>query len=106
MYTGDTTFPGLLSASPKNAFIFSTHTLIMELTYLDGDRSKAEEYGHVHIQDIIDNAELFENVTSIIFVHLSAKYSMSRAIKLLRDQLPARLVDKVQVSLHSFGATE
>ena len=53
VYTGDTTFKGLLD--PSNSFIFSAPILILELTYLDGDEFKAEQYGHIHIRDIILN---------------------------------------------------
>ena len=39
IYTGDTTIDGLLHL--ENDFIFKAPILITEMTYLDGDRSKA-----------------------------------------------------------------
>ncbi len=39
VYTGDTSMRGLLL--PENAFVFGAPLLILEATYLDGDRSKA-----------------------------------------------------------------
>jgi len=39
IYTGDTSIEGFLL--PENEFIFKAPILITELTYLEGDRSKA-----------------------------------------------------------------
>ena len=65
-----------LTHSPAHSYIFQAHTLITELTYLDGDRNKAARYGHIHLDDIIENAQLFKHVQTLIFVHLSQKYSL------------------------------
>jgi len=51
VYTGDTVMRGLLD--PRNDFVFKAPILITELTYLEGDRSKAEgifiiTYHHHH----------------------------------------------------------
>lgn len=103
VYTGDTTFTGL--TTPENTFIFQAPILIMEVTYLDGKVEKALERGHIHLQDVIDNAHLFQN-QQIVFCHLSQKYSMSRAIEIIRNSLPENLLDRVVVNLSSFGAHE
>ena len=103
-YTGDTVMRGLLS--PENSFIFHAPILIMELTYLDGDPNKAATWGHIHINDIIEHAELFQN-DQVVFVHLSAKYNPhSKAINLLRQRLPPAVLAKAAVSLLSFGSGE
>lgn len=101
VYTGDTIFEGLL----KNPFVFQAPVLITECTYLDGAREKAGKWSHIHIEDIVEYADLFQNQI-LILVHLSQKYSCNRAIELLRLQLPESLIDRVLVSLHSFGARE
>lgn len=75
MYTGDTTLSGLTQYD-SSAFIFRARTLIIEVTYLDGEMSKAEKYGHIHVEDIVQNAHLFEEVEHLVFVHLSQKYSL------------------------------
>eukprot|EP01039_Chlorochromonas_danica_P010908 gene10908-12122_t len=103
VYTGDTTFQGLLQ--PQNAFIFQAPTLIMELTYLDRDHGKAIQYGHVHIEDIIQHADLFQN-ENIVFVHLSQKYRISTALEILRERLPSSIAERAKVSLKSFGASQ
>lgn len=103
VYTGDTKFSALLR--PENQFVFQSPILIMELTYLNGDYQKALQWEHVHIQDIISNHHLFSN-ENIIFVHLSQKYSLNQAIELLYNQLPPSIVERVLVSLHSFGDSQ
>lgn len=106
VYTGDTTFEGIHPTRTLGINVFMAEILIMELTYLDGDRSKAIERYHVHIQDIIENAHVFLN-KQIVFCHLSSKYGpASKCISMLRNALPAALADRVAVSLRAFGAEE
>jgi ribonuclease BN (tRNA processing enzyme) len=101
-YTGDTIFEGLLS--PQSSFIFNAPLLIMELTYLDGDPQKAETWGHVHINDVISQSQVFRN-QQILFVHLSQKYNpYSRAVTLLKRNLPEHILVIAAVSLYSFGS--
>ena len=105
VYTGDTEFSALLEES--NSFIFNSPILITELTYLDGPRSKASEYGHIHLEDIIENENIFQNIQQLICVHISAKYApYSRILETLKHKLPESLLNKTVVSLKSFGARE
>lgn len=104
VYTGDTTFEGLL-ASTYREVIFQARTLITELTYLNGLRTNAAKYKHIHIEDIREYEEVFQN-DEVVFVHLSQKYALSQAVELIRTQLSGELLKKVKVSLHSFGARE
>lgn len=102
VYTGDTVFNGLLRQ--ENAFVFKAPILIMEVTYLDGKVEKAVDRGHIHLEDVLEHAHLFQN-EEIIFVHLSAKYSASRALEILRNRLPPDLASRVKVNLSSFRPT-
>ena len=80
--------------------------MIIELTYLDGDVSKAYERGHVHIEDIINHIHLFQN-TYIVFFHLSKKYwTHSKVINILADKLPPYFHNKCAISLKGFGSHE
>lgn len=104
VYTGDTIFEGL--TLPANKFIFESPILILELTYLDGDKSKAIDRGHIHLDDIVQNSQEFRN-QQIVFVHLSERYAPhSKALNMLRDGLPASILDRSVVSLRSFGSGE
>lgn len=103
-YTGDTTFAALLE--PGLEFIFTVPVLVVEMTYLDGDRSKATDRGHIHLDDFLEHEHLFQN-QHIIFVHLSEKYKPhTRALRILRERIPGYLHHRVGVCLRSFGASE
>lgn len=104
VYTGDTVFEALML--PCNTFVFESPILILELTYLDGDKSKATDRGHIHLDDIVQNSEIFKN-QQIVFVHLSERYAPhSKALNMLRDGLPTCILDRSVVSLRSFGSGE
>lgn len=106
VYTGDTQFKALLI--PSNLFVFEVPTLIIEVTYLDGDVAKAHERGHVHIDDIIKHEHLFHN-EKIVFVHLSSKYGpYGRVMDILKEKVPScsPIYSKILVNLKSFGYHE
>jgi ribonuclease BN (tRNA processing enzyme) len=123
VYTGDSTFRGL--CSPENMFIFSAPVLIMECTYLkpapvagddvlgdtassfelEGDRAKAVEYGHVHLDDVLNNAHMFDEVEHLVFVHLSMKYQpYYRALEIFRAYLPPELLCKAFCCVKALGS--
>ena len=110
-YTGDTTIEALLD--PSMEFLFRIPILLIEMTYIDGDRSKAREWGHIHIDDFIEHIELFQN-PCIIFLHLSNKYQgdarsyrpHDRILSILRSKIPRGMHARIGVALKSFGATE
>ena len=103
VYTGDTTFDGLLTAD--NAFIFGADIIILECTYLDGPQEKAMEWQHIHLKDIEDHAGLFRN-KQIVLTHLSAKYvPHHKALNLLQESaLPVDFKDRAVVTLKALGA--
>ena len=104
VYTGDTVFEGLIQ--PCSEFIFNSPILIMELTYLDGERQKSIDRGHIHLQDVVENAHRFNN-QQIIFVHLSERYGPhGKALMMLKDGLPSDILTRSLVSLRSFGSGE
>jgi hypothetical protein len=101
VYTGDTVFSALLS--PDLSFIFSAEILLLEMTYLDGDRAKAIKHCHLHLDDFLDHAALFQN-QQVVFMHLSSRYgSGSRVLDLLRRRLPYELLERCAVGLKCFG---
>ena len=106
VYTGDTTFDGLLA--PELSFIFQADMLLVEATYIDAktDRVKARARGHIHLQDIIDNLSLFKN-RKIVLVHLSVKYhSVGMILDTLRSIIPADEQPRFYVALRGFGSHE
>ncbi len=102
VYTGDTTFPSLVTECP---FIFQAETLIMECTYLEIDAASAAKWEHVHIGDIIDNIEVFEAVKHLVLCHLSGRYNpYGKALAILRENMPLKLIPKTHVTLKTMGS--
>jgi ribonuclease BN (tRNA processing enzyme) len=102
VYTGDTTFPSLVTERP---FIFQAETLIMECTYLEIDPDAAAKWEHVHMGDIIDHKEVFENVKRLVLCHLSGRYNpYAKALDVLRKNMPSELISKTHVTLKTMGS--
>lgn len=103
-YTGDTTIATFLN--PDLSFLLRVPVLIVEMTYLDGDRVKASTFGHMHLDEFLEHERLFQNAY-IIFVHISEKYRPhTRALRLLREKIPAYLHARIGVALRGLGAHE
>lgn len=70
--------------------------LILEVSFLD-DRvpvERARAFGHVHLDEICERADLFEN-EALLFTHASARYRPEEAARIYRDRLPESLRDRV-----------
>jgi len=88
-FSGDTTGE-VFDLNPE---LYTAKTLATEVTFLaDYKPEDARKWGHVHIQDIIDRADKFQN-EEIIFTHPSARYSEAQkaeALASLPDNLRGR----------------
>lgn len=77
--------------------------LILEVTFLD-DRvsvASAREKGHVHLDEVIERAHLFEN-DAILMTHFSSRYNASQVRGILEERLPAGLASRVTPLLEHF----
>ena len=77
--------------------------LIMELTFLD-DRvsvAAARSKGHIHLDEVLERAELFENQT-ILFTHVSARWRRRSPQNLRRSD--ARLSQERSTYCHPCAA--
>lgn len=72
-FTGDTS----LDAIAKSDDCRRARVLITEMTFLDDFCSPehAENCGHIHIDQVIENSNLFDENESVVFTHFSARYS-------------------------------
>ncbi|WAR01511.1 RNZ1-like protein [Mya arenaria] len=102
-FTGDTTFQVFTnSVAPPD--LFKVKLLIMEATYLDSTEDmeenvdKARQWGHIHLSEIFENAELFKDIENILLIHMSDKYSPSYINKQVFQNLPDVLKGKVRVA--------
>src|SRR5437667_379250 len=79
-------FPGdtLIEVVENEAVVRTAKLLILECTFLDDRVSVAEcrAKGHVHLDEIADRADLFEN-EAILLTHFSARYSSPEIVALL-----------------------
>lgn len=94
-YTGDTD-RGLLE---NCSALYRSEVLLIECSFvLDGHQDRAAKYRHIHIDDIADFADRFENEL-IILTHFSRRYSPDDIRRGVRKRLPASLHDRVRLAL-------
>jgi len=91
-FTGDTT----IDVVESTEVVRQARLLIMEATFLDERVSpeQARERGHVHLAQIAERADLFEN-EALLLTHFSARHKNSDVDGLLDRGLPAQLRLKV-----------
>jgi len=94
-YTGDTD-RGILEA---NDAIFKSEVLMIECSFIaDGHQDRAAKYRHIHIDDIAEFAERFEN-EMIVLTHFSRRYSRDQIRDGVRRRLPHLLRDRIRLAL-------
>ena len=94
-YTGDTD-RGLLET---NEAVYKSEVLIIECSFVaEGHQDRAEKYRHIHIDDIAEFAERFENHV-IVLTHFSRRYSRDEIRSAARRRLPAILHDRIRLGL-------
>jgi len=91
-FTGDTT----IEVVEREEVVRTARVLVIESTFLD-DRvpaSSARERGHVHLDELIERADLFEN-EAIVLTHFSARYRAEEVRAILSARLPPALSERV-----------
>lgn len=98
-YTGDTD-RGLLE---KCDALFRSRVLLIECSFLaEGHQDRAAKYRHIHIDDIADFADRFENEL-IILTHFSRRYSREEIRDTVRRRLPFAIHERIRLALpHPF----
>lgn len=102
-YTGDTD-RGILE---QNAHLFRSEVLMIECSFIaDGHQDRAAKYRHIHLDDLIDFADRFEN-RMIVLTHFSRRYSRETIRDTLRRRCPAALRERIRLALpHPFTTLE
>ncbi|HYI11193.1 MAG TPA: MBL fold metallo-hydrolase [Thermoanaerobaculia bacterium] len=94
-YTGDTDRGILEKCDP----VFKAEVLLIECSFLaDGHQDRAARYRHIHIDDIADFAERYENQV-IILTHFSRRYSNDEIRDYARKRLPVSLHERIRLAL-------
>jgi ribonuclease Z len=89
-YPGDCG-PAIFDAAPE---LFSARVLLIECSFLlPEDRDRAVAYEHLHLQDFVDRAELFQN-EAIVLTHFSQRYRVAEIREAL-GSLPETLAGRV-----------
>lgn len=89
-YPGDCS-PEVFDAAPE---IYGARVLLLECSFVaPEDRDRARKYAHIHIDDIAERADLFEN-EAIVLTHFSLRYRPSEILEAL-DRLPGAIADRV-----------
>ena len=91
-FTGDT----LPEVVERESVVREARVLVMECTFID-DRvsvASARDSGHVHLFELAERAELFQNET-ILLTHFSARFTAEEIEKALDKHLPPGLRERV-----------
>jgi ribonuclease Z len=91
-FTGDS----VIDVVEREAMVRTARLLVMEVTFLDGRVSveKAREKGHIHLDEVVERAQLFEN-RALLFTHFSARYAPGEIVAILDRRLPPGLRERV-----------
>lgn len=91
-YPGDTSI-GVLK---KEELARKAKLLFIELTFIDDrvSQESAQSHGHIHIDDIRQNEELFSLHQHIVFMHFSSRYKAKEIRETLKNSLPKSIIHK------------
>lgn len=103
-FCGDTT----IDVIEREELPRRSQVLVLECTFLDEQVSVAEarEKGHVHLDEIVERADLFDGVGTLVLSHVSPRWPPGVARRILDRRLPAALRAKCEYFLPApvFGA--
>lgn len=93
-YTGDTT----IDVFHREKSLQEVPVLITEVTFFDDSvqPDSAKHRGHMHIDDIANNAELFSQ-KSILLMHSSARFQPQQIDSICRKKLPFDLYQRITI---------
>jgi len=92
-YLGDCTFESYFS----NPVFRQSDYVMLECTFIDDRRnvSKAKEWGHIHLDEIMGHPEAFVHHKKVILVHFSRRYHKEYIRKTVEQKCPKALLDKI-----------
>jgi len=86
VFSGDTKIELII----ENPEIQKAKILFLECTYIDDKRpvERARKWGHIHLDEIIANAEIFRNIEKLFLIHFSPRYSNEEIKAALKSKMP------------------
>jgi ribonuclease Z len=95
LYTGDTD----RRIFAQTDAVYRAEVLMIECSFTgEDDAARAERFTHIHIDDIFERADLFENHV-IILTHFSLRDSPEEIRSKIAARCPARLRDRIRLTL-------
>lgn len=85
-YSGDTTAAGL----DAHRELYQAKLLIVECTYIDGDVRRAQERGHIHLDELVSRADAI-TAENVLLIHFSQRYRRDEIERALDAKLPKDL---------------
>jgi len=90
-YSGDTG-AGVFARAPRS--FFTAKVLLLECSFVDEtDHERSEEWRHLHLDEIAERADLFENEV-VVLTHLTLRTSPGDIRKAIARRLPASLAKR------------
>ncbi|MDX9732487.1 MAG: MBL fold metallo-hydrolase [Thermoanaerobaculia bacterium] len=90
-FTGDTGI-GFFESAPREAF--EAKVLLLECSFVEPeDLPRARNYGHLHLDDVAERADLFAN-EAIVLTHLTLRGTPDELRRTIGRRLPAALVSR------------
>ena len=91
-FSGDTQIEFVL----ENEIVRRSKVLFLECTYISDDRpvERAREWGHIHLDEIVANAEAFRETEKLYLIHFSPRYRPDDIRAALKAKLPEWLYEK------------
>lgn len=90
-YSGDTA-AGIFGEAPPD--FFRAKVLLLECSFVEErDKGRAAPFKHLHLDDIAERADLFENEV-VLLTHLTLRTPVDEIRRLVKKRLPARLADR------------
>ncbi len=87
-FSGDTGV-GFFSSAPRE--VFEAKVLLLECSFVEPeDLPRARSYGHLHVDDVAERAELFAN-EALVLTHLTLRGEPADLRRALARRLPASL---------------
>ena len=94
----------LIDVLDQHPQLYQCRVLILECTFLDDKKSmdEARSKGHVHLDEIIERAHLFQN-DKIVLMHFSQSYRPADVHRILSERLPLGLRERVSALCPTSG---
>lgn len=100
VFSGDTTIEFL----QDNIAAQESTVLFVECTYIDDKRpvARAREWGHIHLDEIIENRKLFRN-EKIVLTHFSKRYNKRYIMQVLNKKIQdPEFLSRIFVLAHDY----